>query len=149
LKLVFAARNRMSAVLAAKTTNSTESAPNAIWAAMATTDGPPSSVGRRPNVTANTVSPMNRMPRSTAIADIVLLAFRASGGLNAGTPLAMASTPVSATEPPANALSRRRMVTASVPNGTASWRGGIGTTVPSTMRTTPMATMARARPTNR
>ena len=43
------------------------------------------------------------------MAVIVLAAFLASGGLKAGTPLAMASTPVSATEPPAKALSRSRM----------------------------------------
>ena len=42
---------------------------------------------------------------------IVFAAFFASGGLNAGTPLAMASTPVKATEPPANALSRSRTPT--------------------------------------
>ena len=49
--------------------------------------------------------------------DIVLAAFFASGGLNAGTPLAMASTPVRATEPPAKALSSSRMPTASGPEG--------------------------------
>ena len=69
----------------------------------------PGSVGRRPYWTANRVSPMNRMPSRIDIAVIVLAAFFASGGLNAGTPLAMASTPVSATEPPAKALSSRRM----------------------------------------
>ena len=37
----------------------------------------------------------------------VLAAFLASGGLKAGTPLAIASTPVRATEPLANALSSR------------------------------------------
>ena len=50
---------------------------------------------------------------------IVFAAFFASGGLNAGTPLAIASTPVNATEPPANALSSSRMPTTSVPSGTA------------------------------
>ena len=49
------------------------------------------------------------MPSRTAIAVIVLAAFFDSGGLNAGTPLAIASTPVSATEPPAKALSRSRI----------------------------------------
>ena len=93
-------------MLAAKVTNRTEPSPNAVRAARATTDGPPGCVGRRPYWTATTVSPMNRMPSRIAIAVIVLAAFLASGGLNAGTPLAIASTPVSATEPPANALSR-------------------------------------------
>ena len=58
------------------------------------------------------------------MAVIVSAAFFDSGGLNAGTPLAMASTPVSATEPPANALSRSRIPSVSVPNGTASGSGG-------------------------
>ena len=83
---------------------------------------------------------------------MVLAAFFASGGLNAGTPLAMASTPVSATEPPANALSSSRIPIGSRAscggNGTASV-GGTWTTVPPTMLTKPMATIARARPTNR
>ena len=42
-----------------------------------------------------------------AIIVIVLAAFFDSGGLKAGTPLAMASTPVRATAPPANARSSR------------------------------------------
>ena len=40
----------------------------------------------------------------------VVAAFFASGGLNAGTPVAMASVPVSATAPAANARSSRRAV---------------------------------------
>ena len=54
------------------------------------------------------------------MAVMVLAAFFASGGLNAGTPLAIASTPVSATEPPAKALSSNRIPSASVPDGRAS-----------------------------
>ena len=93
---------------------------------------------------------MNRMPSRIDIAVIVLAAFFASGGLNAGTPLAMASTPVRATEPPANALSSRRMVTASsgCGYGWASGWGG-GTTVPPMMLTRPMAMIPSARNTNR
>jgi len=53
----------------------------------------------------------------------VLAAFFASGGLNAGTPLAIASTPVSATDPPANALSSSRRVKTWVP-GCWYWRDG-------------------------
>ena len=100
-------------MLTAKVTNRPEPAPKAVSAASATIDCPPASVGRRPYWTANSVSPMNRMPSRTAIAVIVLAAFFDSGGLNAGTPLAIASTPVSATEPPAKALSRSRIVSAS------------------------------------
>ena len=66
---------------------------------------------------------------------IVSAAFFDSGGLNAGTPLAIASTPVSATEPPANALRSSRTPSVSVPNGTASGSGGTGTAVPLTIRT--------------
>ena len=79
-------------------------------------------MGRSPYWTANRVRPMNRMPSRIDIAVIVLAAFFASGGLNAGTPLAMASTPVSATEPPAKALSRSRM-----PIGSRWFGGGKGT----------------------
>ena len=56
----------------------------------------------------------------------VSAAFFDSGGLNAGTPFATASIPVSATEPEANALSSSRMPSASVPSGIASSWGGTG-----------------------
>ena len=73
---------------------------------------------------ATIVSPMKMMARRIDIAVIVFAAFLASGGLNAGTPLAIASTPVSATEPEAKALSRRNRPSASVPSGSAfGWRG--------------------------
>ena len=140
----------MSAVLAAKVTNRTEPSPNAAWAARATIDGPPGFVGRRPYWTAKRVRPTNRIASRIDIAVIVFAAFFASGGLNAGTPLAMASTPVSATEPPAKALSRSRIPIGSrwSGNGTA-WTGGTGWTVPPTMLMRPMATMVSASPTNR
>ncbi len=80
---------------------------------------------------------------------MVFAAFFASGGLNAGTPLAMASTPVSATEPPANALSSSRMPSVSVPNGRAVGSGGTGVTVPVMMWKAPMPTIASASPTKR
>ena len=83
------------------------------------------------------------------MAVMVFAAFFASGGLKAGTPLAMASTPVSATEPPAKALSSNRIPSASVPNGRASGSGGTGAAVPVTIRTAPIATIARASPTKR
>ncbi len=141
----------MSAVLAAKVTNRIEPSPNAACAAIATTEAPPGTVGRMSYWTAKTVRPMNRTPSRIDIAVIVLAAFLASGGLNAGTPLAIASTPVSATEPPAKALSRSRMpsVSAGSGNGIVSGPGGTGTTVPPMMLTRPMATIERARPTNR
>ena len=58
---------------------------------------------------------MKITPSRTAIATSVLAALRASGGLNAGTPLAIASTPVSATEPLANARRTSTRVSVSVP----------------------------------
>ena len=80
---------------------------------------------------------------------IVLAAFFASGGLNAGTPLAIASTPVSATEPPANALSSKR-----TPERLGAERHGVGlgrdgAAVPVTIRNAPIPTIARASPTKR
>ena len=119
---MFAARNRISAVEIAKVTKNSEPSPKVACAARATIEAPPGFVGRSPYATATTVSPMNRMPSRTAIAVMVLAAFFASGGLNAGTPLAMASTPVSATEPPANALSSSR-----IPIGSSVSCGGNGT----------------------
>jgi hypothetical protein len=58
-------------------------------------------------------------PNNTAIAVIVFEAFFDSGGLNAGTPLAIASTPVRATDPLANAFSRSSRRSGSTPKGTA------------------------------
>ena len=59
----------------------------------------------------------------TAMAVRVRAAFRACGGRNALTPFEIASTPVSAADPDANALSTRKMPTAPVPAG-----NGCGTT---------------------
>ena len=101
------------------------------------------------NWTATIVRPMNRTPRRIAIAVMVFAAFFASGGLNAGTPLAMASTPVSATEPPANALSRRSTPSASVAEGDGIRRASPGSTFPVTIREKPIATIPSARKTNR
>ena len=83
------------------------------------------------------------------MAVIVSAAFFDSVGLNAGTPLAIASTPVRATEPPAKAFRSRRMPSVSDPNGTASGSGGTGPAVPVSIRTAPIPTIARASPTNR
>ena len=56
--------------------------------------------------------PTNSTPRTTAITMSVVAALRASGGLNAGTPVAIASVPVRATAPDENARSRTRIPTA-------------------------------------
>jgi hypothetical protein len=54
----------------------------------------------------------------TPIHTSVIWAFRHSGFLNAGTPLEIASTPVTAAPPEANALSTTKTVTAAAPIGT-------------------------------
>ena len=90
------------------------------------TVGPPllSTDGTIAKAWATMVIPMKITPSRRAIVIIVLAAFFASGGLNAGTPLAIASTPVSATEPPANARRSRNSMIAWAPRGTASgWCG--------------------------
>ena len=56
--------------------------------------------------------PTNSTPRTTAITMSVVAALRASGGLKAGTPVAIASVPVRATAPDENARSRTRIPTA-------------------------------------
>ena len=73
------------------------------------------SIGSTPKALAINVTPMKRTPSRMAIAVSVAAAFLGSGGLNAGTPLAIASTPVRATEPPANAFRIRK-----IPNGSTT-----------------------------
>ena len=84
LKLVFTARNRIRAVAAWKAMKRGVPSPNTDAATMATTVGPPSSVGRMPKASATTVMPMNSTPRRIAIVIIVFAAFFDSGGLKAG-----------------------------------------------------------------
>ena len=93
--------------------------------------------------------PTNRTASRTAIASIVEAAFLASVGLNAGTPLAIASVPVSATEPLANARSSRKIPIGSVASSIASGCRGHGAAVPLAMATTPLPTMNSAMPMNR
>ena len=54
--------------------------------------------------------PANIVVASTPIATSVPAALRLLGSLNAGTPLEIASTPVSAVQPDANARSARKIV---------------------------------------
>ena len=61
-----------------------------------------------------------------AITISVVAAFFASGGLKAGTPVAIASVPVSATAPDANARSRMRMPTAPARVAVAATTSGGG-----------------------
>ena len=81
----------------------------------------------------------------------VVAAFFGSGGLNAGTPVAMASVPVRATAPEANA--RRRSTTDTAPAVlavAATTSGGGARARPSTtIRYAPMAIIANALNMNR
>jgi hypothetical protein len=67
--------------------------------------------------------PRNIVPSSPPIHIRVVRAFRHSGGLNAGTPLEMASTPVTAAPPDANACRTTNSPIAPVVRATSS---GIG-----------------------
>ena len=86
-----------------------------------------------------------------AIAPRVEAAFFDSGGLKAGTPVAIASVPVSATAPAAKARSRRSAVTSS--GIFAAWAttsgGNPPPSPPTTIRKAPMAIIRRAEPRNR
>jgi len=79
----------------------------------------------------------------------VLAAFFDSGGLNAGTPFAIASTPVRATEPPAKALSSRKIVRVCDSAGIAYCGAGNWWAVPVTTCMTPTAIADSAMNTNR
>ena len=64
------------------------------------------SLGTAPLTVARYEIPRNTTPRMTAIVTIVVCAFLHSGGLNAGVPFEMASVPVIAEQPSANARIR-------------------------------------------
>ena len=78
------------------------------------------SVGWMPNASETNVIPINRTASRTAIAIIVSPAFFDSGGWKAGTPLAIASVPVRATDPLAKAFRSRKTPIPSEPAFTAS-----------------------------
>jgi hypothetical protein len=59
--------------------------------------------GTIPNVWDSTLIPRKIVANRAPITTSVIWALRASGGLNAGTPLETASVPVRATEPDAKA----------------------------------------------
>ena len=71
------------------------------------------SIGRIAKFTARNVMPMNSVASRAAMTARVVAAFFASGGLNAGTPVAIASVPVRATAPAANARRISRMLSGS------------------------------------
>ncbi len=109
----------------------------------------PSGVGRTPNESATKVIPRNRIASRIATAPSVVAAFLGSGGLKAGTPLAIASVPVSATEPDANARiisSSPTAWVASVDPFSMTWGAPSPLT---TTRNTPITIMVIAEITNR
>ena len=81
------------------------------------------SVGTTRSCTARYESPKNMTPRRLPIHMSVVRAFFHSGGLKAGTPFEIASTPVTAAPPDENACRIRKIPTVPVPM-TAS--GGVG-----------------------
>jgi hypothetical protein len=84
------------------------------------------------------------------IATSVRRALRASGGRNAGTPLEIASTPVSAVQPAAKACR-----TSSTPSNAVAWgsgavpEAGIGSRCPVARRPRPTMSMTAHEQTNR
>ena len=81
----------------------------------------------------------------------VVAAFFASGGWNAGTPVAIASVPVSATAPAAKARRTRIAVSGStvLPICSSSCGPYVAPSPSTTIRNTPTAIISRADPTNR
>ena len=111
-----------------------------------------SSIGMMWKLVARNVMPTNRMARMLAITISVRAAFWASGGLNAGTPVAIASVPVSATAPAANARSMIRTVTSFAVWVVAAITSGVGAGPVSpwnTIRNVPAAIIRNAEPRNR
>ena len=104
-------------------------------------------------ISASAVMPANMMIAVTPIAAMVRAAFSLLGGLNAGTPLEMASTPVSAVQPEENARSARTAsprparptCSASMPQPALSATG----VSPSAVRPNPTTIMVRTPAMNR
>src|SRR6185437_6415960 len=130
LYAVFAARNRISAVAAATTYSRNEPLPETASPAWGVTvvcsyPGGPDTIWlasstnctwvRRASATMPTSMVMAMMPSSSS----VVAALRLLGFLNAGTPLEMASTPVSAAQPEENARNNRNAMAA--PANACSW----------------------------
>ena len=74
----------------------------------------------------------------------VMAAFFASGGLNAGTPSEIASMPVSAVHPLANARRTRKTISGPVSGGTSGRPGATGRLCPVRTRRTPDDQQAHA-----
>ena len=100
------------------------------------------SVGMGLSFQARKLMPRNMTPSSTPSHASTRRAFFHSTGLNAGTPLEIASTPVIAVEPPANACSNRKIVRPppAVPAACSDAVEWIGLRSPVTARASPMPT---------
>ncbi len=120
---VLAARTRISIVAACtkkKMTWPTDPAPNA-WRATSEITVV-FSLGTVWYFAARNEMPRNMVPRHTPMIMSVSRACFASGFLNAGTPLEMASTPVMAAPPDANPFSSS--ITLTAPTPISMWPGG-------------------------
>src|SRR5436190_13020118 len=102
LKAVLAASTRMPAVAAWKAKKSTD-LPQTLSAIWLMIDGFPSGYARAWVPRASAVIPANIVIARTPIIVRVAAALRLFGGRKAGTPLLIASTPVSAVQPLAKA----------------------------------------------
>src|SRR6185503_17431380 len=78
------------------------------------------SLGRAPVCTASHETPTNRAIAIAPMIASVVAALRAFGGRKAPTPFEIASTPVSAAAPEANARRTTTRLTAPMPAGTGS-----------------------------
>ena len=87
---------------------------------------------------ARYVIPRNSVAKMLPIQTSVMTAFRDSGGLKFGTPLAIASLPVRPTEPEANARRTSSAVSGSMPSVWNASRGSTATGMsPEAMRNSP------------
>ncbi len=120
-KLVLAARTRISSVISCTMKNGAPppSTPLAIWEITVFC-----SVGTTCIFEASHDMPRNIVPSSTPITIRVERAFFHSGGLKAGTPLEIASTPVIAAPPEAKACSSRNTLIPFVPRSSPGSAGG-------------------------
>src|SRR3954454_2675011 len=112
-----------------------------------TTDGVPVVVGTAYVCTASQETPRNIAIAIAPSAVSVVAAFRPCGLRNALTPLAIASTPVSAVEPEANARSTTNAVTAPAPPTIGCGETACGH-VPSAQRANPTPISAKIDATN-
>src|SRR3954466_6673088 len=111
------------------------------------TDGVPVAVGRACTWTASQDTPTNIAIAIAPSTSSVFAAFRPCGRRDGVTPLAIASTPVRAVDPDANARNTTNAVTAPMPPASGCGAAACGH-VPSAQRTRPTPTSAKIDATN-